>query len=81
MKVKITRGVIVTGLAACVGDVVEVDEFEAGFLVSIGKAELYVEPKVEKAAPVVKADTPPVDPPPKIPTGRKMKKSKVVNDD
>ncbi|RLC36253.1 hypothetical protein DRH27_05475 [Candidatus Falkowbacteria bacterium] len=73
MKVKITRGVIVTGLAACVGDVVEVDEFEAGFLVSIGKAELYVAPKVK--------DTPPVDPPPKIPTGRKMKKSKVVNDD
>ncbi len=57
MKIKITRNTVAGGIPVNVGDVVEVPEQEAKFLVQIGKAEKFVEAKSVQAAPKTEADS------------------------
>ena len=73
MKIRITRGTVADLLPREPGDILEVPDGDGQFLVDTGKAELFVEPEA--------AESPPVDPPPKIRTSKKMKKPKAGDDD
>lgn len=76
MKIEILRPTVANGVAVEAGDIVEVDKGAGNFLVAIGKAVEYVEPRavVEPVAAEPVSVEPEAKPAPKR-RGRKPKKA------